>query len=183
MEDKQAMNQQENMKDQQEDTKNLQKQKKEEHLVIKVARTQIDYLILRRGNRGICTYYKVIPSECLSKQHRLLVMDLEVKRVRKKRVVHGQPKIKWGALTNAKAQELGEKDFAMGAWRSSGDASSMCTTIANCIREATREVLGVSKGYSGGHKAYWWWKGEVQGKLETKQMAYLKLVGSTDEEE
>ncbi|XP_070044567.1 uncharacterized protein [Nicotiana tomentosiformis] len=29
----------------------------------------------------------------------------------------------------------------------------------------------------------WWWNGEVQGKVETKKAAYLKLVGSTDEEE
>nr|XP_016464925.1 PREDICTED: uncharacterized protein LOC107787834 [Nicotiana tabacum] len=50
-------------------------------------------------------------------------MDLEVKRARKKRAVYGQPKIKRGALTNGKAQELGEKLLAMGAWRSSGDAS------------------------------------------------------------
>ncbi|XP_018630918.2 uncharacterized protein [Nicotiana tomentosiformis] len=89
-------------------------------------------------------------------------MDLEIKRVRKKRVVYGQPKIKWGALTKAKAQELREKLLAMGAWRNSGDASSMWTTTANCIREAAREV---------------------RGKVEAKKAAYLKLVGSTDEEE
>ncbi|XP_070045392.1 uncharacterized protein [Nicotiana tomentosiformis] len=70
-----------------------------------------------------------------------------------------------------------------GAWRSSGDASAMWTTTAQCIREITREVLWVSKGYSGGHKGHWWWNGEVQGKVETKKAAYLKLVKSVDEEE
>ncbi|XP_070017192.1 uncharacterized protein [Nicotiana sylvestris] len=101
--------------------------------------------------------------------HRLLVMDLEVKRVRKKRTVYDQLKIKWGALAKAKAQELEEKLLAMVAWRSSGDASSMWTTTVNCIRKVTREVLG--------------WNEEVQGKVEAKKVAYLKLVGSTDEEE
>ncbi|XP_070050244.1 uncharacterized protein [Nicotiana tomentosiformis] len=71
----------------------------------------------------------------------------------------------------------------MGDWRSSGDASTMWTTTAQCIREATREVLGVSKGYSGGHKEDWWWNGEVQEKVETKKATYLKLVESVDEEE
>ncbi|XP_075104548.1 uncharacterized protein LOC142178594 [Nicotiana tabacum] len=71
----------------------------------------------------------------------------------------------------------------MGAWRSSGDASSMWTKTTNYIREAFREVLGISKGYSGGHKRDWWWNEEVQGKVEAKKAAYLKLVGSTDEEE
>ncbi|XP_060170494.1 uncharacterized protein LOC132601432 [Lycium barbarum] len=59
----------------------------------------------------------------------------------------------------------------------------MWTTTAANIREAAREVLGVSKGYSGRHKEDWWWNGEVQGKVEAKKAAYLKLVESTDEEE
>ncbi|XP_070015835.1 uncharacterized protein [Nicotiana sylvestris] len=109
-------------------------------------------------------------------RHRLLVMDLEVKGARKKRVVYGQPKIKWGSLTKGKAQELGENLLAMRAWRSSRDASSMWTTTANCIREAAREVLEVSKGYSGGYNGDWWWNGEVRGKVKAKKVAYLKLV-------
>lgn len=72
-------------------------QKREEHLVTfpsRVAKTQIDYFLLRRGDKGLCTDCKVIPSESLSMKHRLLVMDLEVKGTRMKRVVHDQPKIK-----------------------------------------------------------------------------------------
>ncbi|XP_070056443.1 uncharacterized protein [Nicotiana tomentosiformis] len=72
-------------------------------------------------------------------------MDLEITR---KRAMYCQHRIKWGALTEAKAQELRIKLLTMGAWRSSGDASAMWTTTAHCIREAAREVLGVSKGYS-----------------------------------
>ncbi|XP_019251056.1 PREDICTED: uncharacterized protein LOC109229967 [Nicotiana attenuata] len=60
-------------------------------------------LDLAKRDRGLCTEFKVIPSELLSTQHRLLVMDLEIKRDKKKRVVFGQPKIKWGALTEDKA--------------------------------------------------------------------------------
>ncbi|XP_070046628.1 uncharacterized protein [Nicotiana tomentosiformis] len=59
----------------------------------------------------------------------------------------------------------------------------MWTTTTQCIREAASKVLGVSKGYSGGHKGDWWWNGEVQGKVETKKAAYLKLVESVYEEE
>nr|XP_009777681.1 PREDICTED: uncharacterized protein LOC104227187 [Nicotiana sylvestris] len=69
----------------------------------------------------------------------------------------------------------------MGVWRSSGDASAMWKTT-NCTREA-REVLGISKGYSGGHKSDWWWNEVVQSKVEATKAAYLKLVGSTCEEE
>ncbi|XP_075077090.1 uncharacterized protein LOC142163845 [Nicotiana tabacum] len=59
----------------------------------------------------------------------------------------------------------------------------MCTSTARCIREVTREVLGISKGYSGGHREDWWCNGEVQGKVKTKKVTYLKLVESVDEEE
>ncbi|XP_075080425.1 uncharacterized protein LOC142165934 [Nicotiana tabacum] len=71
----------------------------------------------------------------------------------------------------------------MGAWRSSGDASAMWTMTTQCIRKATREVLGISNGYSSGHKGDWWCNIEVQGKVETKKVAYLKLVENVDEEE
>ncbi|XP_075077130.1 uncharacterized protein LOC142163878 [Nicotiana tabacum] len=59
----------------------------------------------------------------------------------------------------------------------------MWTTTAQCIREAAREVLGVSKGYSGGYKGDWWWNGVVQGKVKIKNVVYGKLVESVDEEE
>ncbi|XP_070014758.1 uncharacterized protein [Nicotiana sylvestris] len=55
--------------------------------------------------------------------------------------------------------------------------------IIKCIREAAREVFGISKGYFGGHRRECRWNGEVQGKVETKKAAYLKLVESVDEEE
>ncbi|XP_070033047.1 uncharacterized protein [Nicotiana tomentosiformis] len=55
--------------------------KREEHLVTfqnVVAMTQIDYLLLMRCDRGLCKDCKVIPSEILMTQHRLLVMDAVV---------------------------------------------------------------------------------------------------------
>ncbi|XP_075089927.1 uncharacterized protein LOC142171467 [Nicotiana tabacum] len=83
---------------------------KEEHLVTfqsSLAKTQIGYLLLRKCDRSLCIDYKVIPSENLTSRHRLLVMDLEIVRKRKKRVVYGQSRIRWGALTNDKVQEMG----------------------------------------------------------------------------
>ncbi|XP_019225158.1 PREDICTED: uncharacterized protein LOC109206757 [Nicotiana attenuata] len=141
--------------------------KKREHLVTfrsSVTETQIDY------------YSAGSPIE-------VLVMNLEITRKRRKKEMYNQHRIKSGALMEAKAQDLGVKLLTMGAWKSGGDASAMWTTITQCIMEAARVVLGVSKGYSGGHKGDWWWNGEVQGKVETKKAAYLKLVESVDEEE
>ncbi|XP_070041636.1 uncharacterized protein [Nicotiana tomentosiformis] len=129
--------------------------KREEQLVTfwsRVVMTQIDYPLLKKGDKGLWMDCKVIPSEFLSTHHRLLVMDLEIKGARKKRAVYVQPKIKWGALTKGKAQELTEKLLAMG-------------------------------GYLGGHKGDLWWNGEAQGNVKAKKASYLKLLGSTDEED
>ncbi|XP_070010546.1 uncharacterized protein [Nicotiana sylvestris] len=41
----------------------------------------------------------------------------------------------------------------------------------------------VSTGVSDGHKGDWWWNEVIQGKVEAKKAAYLKLVGSIGEEE
>ncbi|XP_070003141.1 uncharacterized protein [Nicotiana sylvestris] len=98
--------------------------KREEHLVTfqnSIGKTQIDFLC-RKCDKGLCTR-KVIPSEHLTTLHRLLVMDLEIKRSRRKGAGCRQPKIKWGNLTKDKAQELGEKLLATRAWMSRGDAA------------------------------------------------------------
>ncbi|XP_070014898.1 uncharacterized protein [Nicotiana sylvestris] len=55
--------------------------------------------------------------------------------------------------------------------------------MANYVREAAREVLETSKGFSGRHQGDWWWNDIVQGKVEAKKVAYAKLAGSTSEEE
>nr|XP_009613927.1 craniofacial development protein 2-like [Nicotiana tomentosiformis] len=84
--------------------------KKEEHLITfqsTVAKIQIDYLLLRRCDRGLCKDCKVITGKTLATQHRLLLMDVGIMIKRKKRFVPGRPRIRWGALTKDKAQELG----------------------------------------------------------------------------
>ncbi|XP_070014414.1 uncharacterized protein [Nicotiana sylvestris] len=133
--------------------------KREEHLVTfqnAVAKTHIDYLLLKRCDRGLCKDCKVIPGEILVTQHRLLVMDIGIMLKRRKMSARGRPRIRWGALTKDKAQELEGRLSAMGAWRSSGDANTMWN---------------------------WWWNEVVQGKVEVKKATYLKLVGNIGEEE
>ncbi|KAG5607135.1 hypothetical protein H5410_028627 [Solanum commersonii] len=68
----------------------------------------------------------VIPSENLTTQHKLLVMDLEIKRARRKKITSDRPRIKWDGLTPALSREMGEKLIGMGAWSGSGDADASC---------------------------------------------------------
>ena len=61
-------------------------------------RTQIDYFLMRTNNRSWYRDCKVLPSECLATQHRLLVLDVEIRSaIRRKRKV-GVYKVKWWNL-------------------------------------------------------------------------------------
>ncbi|XP_075080351.1 uncharacterized protein LOC142165869 [Nicotiana tabacum] len=110
-------------------------------------------------------------------------MDVGILMKRKKRFVRGPSMTRWGALSKDNAQELEGRLTNIGAWKSGRDASSMWTATADCIREAAREVLGVSKGYYGGHRGDCCWNDVIQGKVEAKKAAYIKLVESTDEDQ
>ncbi|KAG5594329.1 hypothetical protein H5410_035561 [Solanum commersonii] len=51
------------------------------------------------GDRSLCKDYEVISSENLTTQHKILVMNLEIKREREKKILYEQPRIRWGGLT------------------------------------------------------------------------------------
>ncbi|XP_047268679.1 uncharacterized protein LOC107861844 [Capsicum annuum] len=66
--------------------------KKEDHLIAfrsSIAKTQIDFLLLRKGDRVLRKNYKVILSEHVLTQHRLLGMDLIIKKSKKRRATEG----------------------------------------------------------------------------------------------
>ncbi|KAF3622750.1 putative general transcription factor 3C polypeptide 5-like isoform X1 [Capsicum annuum] len=82
--------------------------KKEDHLSFRsaITKTQIDFLLLRKGDRALCKDCKVIPSEHVLTQRRLLVMDLVIKKSKKRTAGEGRPRIKWGGLTPVSALEM-----------------------------------------------------------------------------
>ena len=62
--------------------------KKEDHLVTFKSgslKTQIDYFLVRADSQRFCKDCKVIPSEYLGTQHRLLVLDVEFKCLKQKK--------------------------------------------------------------------------------------------------
>ncbi|XP_016557310.2 uncharacterized protein LOC107856853 [Capsicum annuum] len=87
--------------------------KKGNHLITfrsAIAKTHINFMLLRKGDRVLCKDCKVIPSEHLLTQHKVLVMDLFMKRSKKRRVEEGQPRIRWGSLTPDSALKIEEKE-------------------------------------------------------------------------
>ncbi|XP_071686937.1 uncharacterized protein [Rutidosis leptorrhynchoides] len=66
--------------------------------------TQIDYLLLHKGDLRTCRDCKVLTDLTCSSQHRLLVMDLVLRRRVTKSVRPDQPKILWKKLNGEKAE-------------------------------------------------------------------------------
>ena len=91
----------------------------------------------------------MIPSKCLTTQHRLLVMDVEIKSLRRKKRKIVDSRAKWWNPTSEHAAKLVEKVKAEGNWNLAGDADTLWGGMVECIRKSTTDVFGVSKGGRG----------------------------------
>ncbi|XP_071689203.1 uncharacterized protein [Rutidosis leptorrhynchoides] len=116
--------------------------------------TQIDYLLLRKGDLRTCRDRKALTDLTCSSQHRLLVMDLVLKRRVTKSVRPVQPKILWKKLNGEKAETFKtlvvERVKADVEMISHDDVEKMWTFLASTIREAAKEALGVAEGTLAG---------------------------------
>ncbi|XP_071718186.1 uncharacterized protein [Rutidosis leptorrhynchoides] len=145
--------------------------------------TQIDYLLLCRGGLRTCGDCKALTDLTCSSQHRLLVMDLVLRRRVTKSVRPVQPTILWKKLNGEKAETFKtlviERVEAEVDMVSHDDADQMWNCLASTIREAAKESLGVAVGTSRGHRSdreSWWLSDEVQSKVALKQLRFRELI-------
>ena len=94
--------------------------KKDEHFITYksgVSCSQIDFFLFRNSDRKICLDCKVIPRESLTSQHRVMVMDVRVKRRAKRRSHSGAPRIKWWHLKGEKQRIFQHKILEATTWK------------------------------------------------------------------
>ena len=60
--------------------------------------SQIDFFLIRKVDRGCCMNCKVILGESVATQHRLLILDVRIRRRFRKIKRKLDPKIKWWQL-------------------------------------------------------------------------------------
>ncbi|XP_071688095.1 uncharacterized protein [Rutidosis leptorrhynchoides] len=110
--------------------------------------TQIDYLLLRRGDLRTCGDSKALTDLTCSSQHRLLVMDLILRRRVTMSVRPVQPTILWKKLNGEKAETFKtlvvERVEAEVEMVSHEYADQMWNCLASTIRETAKEALGVA---------------------------------------
>ncbi|KAK3516306.1 hypothetical protein QTP70_009434 [Hemibagrus guttatus] len=128
-------------------------QKREEHRATYKSggrRTQVDYILCRRGNLKEISDCKVVVGESVARQHRMVVCRMTLMVCKKKR-----QKLR---------QALGGQVVLPDDWE----------TTAEVIRETGRKVLGVSSGRRKEDKETWWWNEEVQDSIQRKRLAKKK---------
>ncbi|XP_071686886.1 uncharacterized protein [Rutidosis leptorrhynchoides] len=145
--------------------------------------TQIDYLLLRKGELRACRDCRVLTTWTCSTQHRLLVMDLALQRRATRSARPVQPRILWKNLNGVKAETFKalvlERVEAGVEIATHGDADQMWNSLASTIRDVAKEALGVVVGTSRGHKPgreSWWISDEVQTKIALKQLRFRELI-------
>ncbi|KAK3550949.1 hypothetical protein QTP70_010876 [Hemibagrus guttatus] len=150
-------------------------QKREEHRVTYKSggrRTQVDYILCRRGNLKEISDCKVVVGESVARQHRMVVcrMTLMVCKTKRSKI---EKKTKWWKLKKEECceefrqklrQALGGQVVLPDDWE----------TTAEVIRETGRKVLGVSSGRRKEDKETWWCNEEVQDSIQRKRLAKKK---------
>ena len=53
--------------------------------------------------------------------------------------------------------------------------------MADNIRQAAKEILGVSTGKPRVYKELWWWNEEVREKIKDKNKRFKELMACTEE--
>ncbi|KAK3506225.1 hypothetical protein QTP70_002928 [Hemibagrus guttatus] len=152
-------------------------QKREEHRVTYKSggrRTQVDYILCRRGNLKEISDCKVVVGESVARQHRMVVCRMTLLVCKKKRSeIEIEKKTKWWKLKKEECceefrqklrQPLGGQVVLPDDWE----------TTAEVIRETGRKVLGVSSGRRKEDKETWWWNEEVQDSIQRKRLAKKK---------
>ncbi|XP_071714629.1 uncharacterized protein [Rutidosis leptorrhynchoides] len=135
------------------------------------------------GDLSTCGDCKALTELTCSSQHRLLVMDLVLRRRVTMSARPVQPTILWKKLNGEKAETFKtlvvERVVAEVEMASHEDADQMWNCLASAIREAAKEALGVSVGTSRGHRSdreSWWLSDEVQSKVALKQLRFKELI-------
>ncbi|XP_071718240.1 uncharacterized protein [Rutidosis leptorrhynchoides] len=145
--------------------------------------SQIDYLLLRKGDLRACRDCRALTTWTCSSQHRLLVMDLVLQRRVSRRMRPAQPRILWKNLNEVKAETFKasvlERVEARVETVTHGDADQMWNSLASIIRDVAKETLGVALGSFRGHKSSresWWISDEVQTKVALKQQRFREVI-------
>ena len=111
--------------------------KLDSHLIIYKSRgnsSQIDFFLTMRVGKNCCLDYKVILGECVAMQHRLLVLNVRLRKVYRKMRRVLNPRIKWWKLKGGGQTPFVNRLIKEANWEDEIDSNVMWNKMADCIR-------------------------------------------------
>ena len=160
-------------------------QKDDNHLVTYDsggAKTQIDYILLRRADLKHVKNIKVIPGEECATQHRLLVCDF-LMMTRTEPPVRFQPKIRTWKLREQEVQKHFHEAFVESTkGYQAADVEGRWLQLKEGLLSSAGSVCGYTTKRPW-RKETWWWNEEVNVAIKTKRKYFKvwKRGGSKDE--
>ena len=145
--------------------------------------SQIDFLMCRRRDLKEVKNCKVIYGEHVASQHKVVVIDLEFRAVKKGRPERGAPKIKWWRLKDENLKRE-FKERVLERVEPLDEVQDWWRVNSQEIRKAGEEILGVTSGKGPPpDKETWWWNDEVQEVVKRKKEAKKRWETSGSEED
>uniref|UniRef100_UPI00358F5306 craniofacial development protein 2-like n=1 Tax=Myxine glutinosa TaxID=7769 RepID=UPI00358F5306 len=132
--------------------------------------TTVDYLMVRRRDRGHLRDTKVIPGEEAVSQHHLVVCDVRVKGARRARRVKYQPRMKVWRLKEVTVREA-LKERLSSVEDDVVELESGWMSMKASLLGAVGEVCGWTKGPPR-HSETWWWDDEVGKSIDVKRKKF-----------
>nr|GEY52222.1 hypothetical protein [Tanacetum cinerariifolium] len=145
--------------------------------------TQIDYLLVRRGDLKACKDCRAFWGEACSSQHTLIIMDVLLERLRHRREATGRPRILWKNLNGEAVETFRATVFERLAVEdmSASNADQIWNTLACVMKDAAKDSLGVTSARTHStHRESWWFCEEVQTKVATKQSRFKDLLSCSE---
>ncbi|GJY99195.1 aminopeptidase M1 [Tanacetum coccineum] len=146
-------------------------------------KSQIDYLLVRRGDLRACKDCRAFPGEACASQHRLVTVDVFFKTQRHRRELTGRRRILWKNLKGEAVEtfraSVTEKLAAFEEDMRASNADQMWNTLACAIKDAAKDSLGVARESDRTHSTLresWWFCEEVQTKVATKLSRFKELL-------
>ena len=154
---------------------NTSYQKRNNHLVTYSSggrENQIDYIMLRKEHASECRKSKVLPSEAITPQHRILIADLVVKKTRQ-RLAAGRKRLRRWKLND---EETKEKFWRNLVERLSNiyeatteNVEQSWEEIAEQINKCGEELCGRSTGKKKTRLDSGWWNDEIESAVTDKK--------------
>jgi len=132
----------------------------------------VDYILCRACDRSMIRDVKILPNEICVPKHKLLVMDMKIKDVKKVSRQFG-PKLKIWRLQNEQIKDefAGVVNEALKNKKVETEVNGCWQSMRDSMIHAAEKVCGWTKGCPR-HKETWWWNEEVEQAINEKKKRY-----------